>query len=170
MAEAGDDGGMIFVTDANIWIDLDNGGLTALAFTLSYRLVSPDVVVNELGEKLAGRLLDEGLIIYPTELEPGEVFLELRLRYKHPSDEDLYALLLAIEQRWGLLTGDRQLREAAEKHGLEVHGLLWILDELVAAKMLAKRAAAGALTNIIDQGARLPEDECNSRLLRWRTP
>lgn len=160
---------MILVTDANVWIDLDNGGLTALVFALQYEFVSPDVVVNELGPELAGRLVDQGLTSHITESEAGDAFLELRGRYKHPSDEDLYALLLAIEQGWGLLTGDRELREAAEGHELEVHGLLWVLDELVAARLLAKRAAARALTTIREQGARLPDHECEKRLLRWGT-
>ncbi|MHB8995211.1 MAG: PIN domain-containing protein [Armatimonadota bacterium] len=167
MAEAGGGGGVIFVTDANVWIDLDNGGLTALVFALPYDFVSPDVVVHELGDELGGRLLDGGLVEHTTGPEADAAFANLRARYKHPSDEDLYALLLALEQRWGLLTGDRELREAAEGHGLEVHGLLWVLDELVDAELLAMRAAARALQRILDDGARLPADECDKRLLHW---
>jgi len=158
---------VILVTDANVWIDLDNGGLTALVFALEYEFVSPDVVVNELGDELGGRLIDQGLVEYATESETDDAFADLRARYKHPSDEDLYALLLAIQQDWGLLTGDRQLRDAAKEYGLEVHGLLWVMDELVAARLLAPRAAARSLTTIRELGARLPDDECDKRLLHW---
>ncbi|MCE5216046.1 type II toxin-antitoxin system VapC family toxin [bacterium] len=169
MAEAGGGRSLSLVTDANVWIDLDNGGLTALVFALGYEFVSPDTVVDELGPDLAGRLLDQGLLSHSAGPESGAALLELRSRYKHPSDADLYALLLAIEQGWGLLTGDRQLREAAQGQQLEVHGLLWVLDELVARRLLAVRAAARALTTIREQGARLPADECDERLLRWGT-
>jgi predicted nucleic acid-binding protein len=158
---------VILVTDANVWIDLDNGELTALVFALPHDFVSPDVVVNELGDELGGRLVDQGLTKLARETETDAEFAALRAHYRHPSDEDLYALLLAIEQRWGLLTGDRELREVAEEHGLEVHGLLWVLDELVAAELLAARGAARALQTILDQGARLPAEECGKRLLHW---
>ena len=160
---------MILVTDANVWIDLDNGGLTALVFALDHEFVSPDVILQELGPELAGRLLDEGLTSHPTDAVADDAFAELRVLYKRPGDADLLALLLAIEHRWTLLTGDRHLREAAERHGLEVHGLLWVLDSLVAAELLAERAAALALQTILDQGARLPESECARRLQDWRT-
>ena len=93
--------------------------------------------------------------------------MELRTRYRYPSDADLYALRLAIAQRWSLLTGDRELREAAEDRGLEVHGVLWVLDELVSAGVLTMQAAATALERMLAEGARLPADEGERRLLGW---
>ena len=158
---------MKLVTDANVWIDLDNGELVALTFDLPYEFASPDVVVAELGPDLGGLLRDQGLLVVAREQAIDEDWAELRVRYKHPSDEDLYALLLAAERRWGLLTGDRELRQAAEEEGLEVHGVLWVLDELLGEGLLAPRAAERALSLMLELGARLPADECGKRMAHW---
>lgn len=75
---------------------------------------------------------------------------------------------MALERRWGLLTGDRELRHVAEERGLEVHGVLWVLDQLVEHGLLAPRAARRSLRAMLDQGAWLPADECEKRFSRWR--
>ena len=128
------------------------------------------MVVAELGAELGGLVRDQGLLVVSREAGADERWAELRVRYRHPSDEDLHALLLATERRWGLLTGDRELRQAAEEQGLEVHGVLWVLDELVAKDLLAMRAAARALKTMLESGSRLPEDECEKRRIQWGRP
>ena len=41
-----------------------------------------------------------------------------------------FAFALAQGRQWTLLTGDEGLRRTAEAHALEVHGTLWVLDQL----------------------------------------
>lgn len=43
---------------------------------------------------------------------------------KHPGRTDLFALVLAMEEKTILLTGDNALRKAALQEGVEAHGIL----------------------------------------------
>ena len=156
------------VTDANVWIDLDNGGLTTVAFSLPHAFASPDTVVRELGPELGAELRALGLEVLETPPERQHEWVTLRVRYRLPSDADLHALLHARLLGARLITGDRDLRCAAEAEGVQVSGLLWVMDELVGRVLLTKRAAAHSLRLICDCGARLPADEVRKRLRTWR--
>jgi len=170
VAKAGGDSSLKLVTDANVWIDLDNGGLVALTFALPYEFASPNIVVAELQGELGGLVADQGLRGVPREMATSEQWFAMRRRYARPSDADIEALLLAIEWGSGLLTGDKDLRRAAEAAGLVVHGVLWVLDELVGTKLLAPRGATRALRAMLEKGAHLPEDECRRRMIDWGRP
>lgn len=138
-----------------------------MTFTLPYEWASPDVVVAELGGPLGEKVKKHGLQVLSGAPPPAEKWEELRKQYRHPSDADLYALWWAVNYRWGLLTGDWELRQAAKAQGLEVHGVLWILDQLVATERLCPLAAARALKKMLEGGARLPPEACQKRLQQW---
>lgn len=89
------------------------------------------------------------------------------MKYRRPGDADLFGLLHAARAGTRLLSGDGDLRQAAESEGVDVSGLLWLLDRLVQDTIIPPRRAGRALQSMIDQGARLPADECDSRLLKW---
>jgi len=67
-----------------------------------------------------------------------------------------------------LLTGDAHLREAAKSEGVDVHGVLWVLDELVAQSILTPPDAATSLQRITAAGGWLPRMESEDRIKRWR--
>lgn len=66
-----------------------------------------------------------------------------------------------------MVTGDRRLTELATAQGLSVHGVLWILDEMVGHRVLRATQAAAALRKMLDQGARLPKIEYQKRFEKW---
>ena len=67
-----------------------------------------------------------------------------------------------------LITGDNNLRTAGEEQGVEVHGTLWLLDQLHANGHLPDSAAHNALKRMVDEGSWLPKEEVQKRLTRWR--
>ena len=81
--------------------------------------------------------------------------------------EDRTVLFLALEVDAILITGDRRLRLEGLRRNLEVHGLLWILDELVVRQKLTPKLAAAKLRVIVSEGAFLPQDECEKRFRAW---
>ncbi|HYU31573.1 MAG TPA: hypothetical protein VEW48_05380 [Thermoanaerobaculia bacterium] len=160
----------ICVTDTNFWIDLDTGGLIGPIFQLPFEWQVPDVIAEELKRPAGAELVRRGLRV--RELDGGQVaeVVALAAVYPHPSRSDLFALVLARAQRALLLTGDRHLRQAAEQEGVKVHGTLWLLDELVERSVITPRDAADALQLMREGHRRLPAEEVDRRLRRWRGP
>jgi hypothetical protein len=80
---------------------------------------------------------------------------------------DLGVMYLARRERAILLTGDLNLRKESAKAGIRVHGLLWILDQLIGSELLSPKDAAKKLRLVLAQGAFLPPAECDERFRRW---
>jgi len=159
----------VLVTDTNIWIDLENGSILIEVFRLPYQFLIPDLAIQELKRPKWETLAVLGL--EARELAAGQMVELSRLRqtYRNLSINDLAAFLLARTLDETLLTGDWHLSELANANGLSVHGVLWLLDELVYFQALMPGQAAAALRRMLAQGARLPDDECEKRLKNWST-
>lgn len=157
----------VLVTDTSLWIDLENGGILAAIFLLPYRFVVPDFAIPELVHPAWDTLHAMGL--EALELSPAQVaeLQQLRESHRNLSIIDLAAFLLARHLPAALLTGDGHLTKQARAHGLPVHGVLWLLDQMVDFQALAPGQAAAALSLMLAQNARLPTAECISRLSKW---
>jgi hypothetical protein len=157
----------VLVTDTNIWIDLENGGILVEVFRLPYQFLIPDLAIQELIRPRWETLAVLGL--EARELAAGQMVELSRLRqaYRNLSIIDLAAFLLAKALDVTLLTGDWRLSELASSNGLSVHGVLWLLDEMVHYQALMPGQAATALRRMRAQGARLPSDECEKRIKNW---
>jgi len=157
----------VMVTDTNIWIDLENGGIVTEVFQLPHRFLIPDFAIPELIRP--GWEILEVLGLESRELSAEHVFelAQLRQTHRNLSVIDLAAFLLAKMLDATLLTGDWRLTELAIINGLSVHGVLWLLDELVHFLVLTPKQAAIALRRMLEQGARLPPDDCSDRLVNW---
>ena len=157
----------ILVTDTNIWIDLENGRILTEIFKLPYQFVTPDFALGEFISPGWQTLQNLGLTIHSLESESILELVYLRQNHHQVSVVDLSALLLAKALRASLVTGDRRLRELALSQGLSVHGVLWILDEMVVHQAVSPSQSAEVLRRMISNGARLPAGECQRRLERW---
>jgi len=164
----------LVVKDANIFIDLVNAGMLDLWCATGIATLTTDFVVSELkagpqwGE--AETLIESGAIEV-AEFAAEETLQIHSLRAHHRvSMADGSVLYLSMSREARLLTGDRRLRRAAEKAGVEVGGLLWVIDELVAKSLLSPETAAERLRDMLNRGARLPDHEVEVRLNRWSEP
>src|SRR5438067_940767 len=161
----------VAVKDACVLIDLVNGGLLDAWFRLGIETFTTDLVIRQVKADLQWKavsvFIEAGLLRIETltgeQIERmGRTHADVRLGI-----EDQSAIFLAIERNAILLTGDRRLRIEAGKHKVDVRGLLWILDELVARSVIPPALAALRLQAMRESGARLPKEECEERLRRW---
>lgn len=164
--------GVCCVTDTNIWIDLQEGGLLDSVFEMDVTWLIPDLVERELvehksEENLRVRLVEWGLVIRALDGDEIEAVIDLGSTYARPSRTDLATLVVADNDNGILVTGDAALRDAAEGEGIEVHGTLWIVDALVVQEIVRKREAARALQLMMDGDRRLPQNEVERRVQRW---
>ena len=81
---------------------------------------------------------------------------------------DCSCLYLAEEISGTLLTGDGALRRIAEQQNIPVHGILWVLDELIARGLIAKTEAHEKLLQLKELNPRLPGHESQKRLKAWK--
>lgn len=160
---------MLCVTDANIWIDLHNADLLDAVFALDHAWQSPDLVLrNDVLTVDRALLIERGLKVRKLSGTELNQIPPLNKRYAHPSPPDLAVLVTALIDEGIVVTGDRALRIAAVAEGATVHGVLWILDELLTHDILSPARAAIALRVIVRTGSYLPEAEVQQRLRRWK--
>ena len=103
-------------------------------------------------------------------LQPEEVSFAQRIKNERKplSLPDCFALSCARRPDHVLLTSDGPLRTAAKDYGVEMYGLLWLLDGLAESGAAAHHALHEGLTKIA-QGprCRLPKAEIQKRLNLW---
>jgi len=151
----------VLISDTSVIIDLDRGKLLEQLFQLPYDFCVPDLLYKrELAGELGDKLRSYGLDV--VELSPAELSraTSLRREVKVLSTPDTFAFSLAEARRWTLLTGDGALRGLCKKKGVQMHGVLWIIEEMNREKIEDTEALFNALTVINDHPrCRLPVAE-----------
>lgn len=152
----------IIISDSSCLIDLQKASLLEAFVRLPYDMCVPDVIFESellsFSAKQKKSLQSEGLKIL--EL-PGDGILSVQnLRREKPalSVNDCFACILA-QRHPGcvLLTGDGDLRMVSEERGIEVHGILWCMDEIHTAQTATVRQIHDALVSFsADATVRLP--------------
>ncbi len=146
----------LLISDANILIDMEEGNLLAQMFQLPYSFSIPDILFYEELEQEHEHLLELGLRLDELEGELVQYSLELVEQYRKPSRNDCFALALAKQQQCPLLTGDKDLRAAAENEAVVVMGTVWLLAQLVTQQIITAEEARTSLVLMQDAGRRLP--------------
>ena len=154
----------LLVSDANILIDLEEGALLVSMFSLDFQFIIPDILFFEELVELHAHFLDYGLEQRTLSSESMIRAWEMAQIHKRPSRHDLFALSLAKQELCPLLTGDKDLKEAAEKEGVEVRGTIWLVEELVRTKRVSVNIAKSAYDKMEQSGRRLPWKKAKYRL------
>jgi predicted nucleic acid-binding protein len=152
---------LAFISDANILIDVEVGGLMAPMFSLGYQFAVPDVLYFE------ERWRDMGLIVQSLPAEGVARVQALSQKHTRPSRNDLFALALAQQAQCPLLTGDAALRSAAEAERVVVKGTIWLVTEMVRKQCITASVARVAFKAMQEQGRRLPCELAHSMLKPW---
>jgi Domain of unknown function (DUF3368). len=147
---------LLLISDANILIDIEIGGLIAPMFSLDYQFVVPDVLFYEELEGQHGYLLNMGLDARNLDESLVTRVAKLAVQYPRPGRNDLFALVLAASEECPLLTGDKDLKAVAEAENVEVRGTLWLVTEMVTAGKISVHVARGAYQQMRAHGRRLP--------------
>lgn len=146
----------LIVSDANIFIDMESGGLTRLMFRMGEEIAVPDVLYEEELRQHHGDLPGHGLRILEVRSEFMTEAVRLRATYPAAGANDVLALVLAKQERCPLLTGDAALRQAAESEAVPVQGTLWIVQEMLRLGLVTHAMATDAYARMKAEGRRLP--------------
>ena len=132
----------LLISDANILIDMEDGGLLTLMFKLPYVFRVPAILFAEELEEGHRYMLALGLQLGELTSDSMIYAQGLCARYANPSRNDCFSLALARQENCPLLTGDR----------------------LVIHQVITVAAARNAYAEMRRKGSRLPWDEAERRL------
>lgn len=154
------------VADTCVCLDLWHGNLLPNVGSLGVTLSIPDLVAEELKNPGVDHFVAAGMKVVSGDGDVVALVFRWREIYRKPSLPDLFAMGIARRSGAILLTGDKHLRAASPKEGVEARGILWLLDQLEG--KVSQARLAQALEQILSNGAFLPKLECERRLNRWR--
>ena len=158
----------ILVVDTSIWIDLSNAGLVDSFFMLPYTIIVTDFVHSKEYIRFGWRVLEQKGLRFQG-LDPQEVagLYALSQKRRKISLVDLAMFIVARKVQGILLTGDNDLRQLALQE-LEVHGFLWVMDEMVSLTILEPTDAIALLQSILKlPTTRLPKSKCEKTIKKW---
>ena len=163
----------VVISDSSCLIDLRKTSLLDVFLRLPYELLIPNTLFeDELLKFTPGQkkvLVRGGLKVVDL---PGESVLRARKiarEMPHLSIHDGFAFALAQSYPGCiLLTGDGGLRALANEHDMEVHGVLWVIDELHRHAVCTAEILLQALQLMADDPTvRLPQRELAAYIKRY---
>src|SRR5260221_3740605 len=163
----------IIVSDSSCLIDLRKASLLDAFLRLPYEVLIPNTLFEE---ELIGFSVEQKEALVRGGLQivdlPGEGVLraqEIVGALPHLSIHDGFAFALA-ERCPGciLLTGDGGLRKLGLDNRMEVHGVLWIIDEIHANGLASRTALLAILRGFGDDSTvRLPKRDLIAQIKRY---
>lgn len=155
---------LLLISDANILIDMEEGQLLECMFKLPFQFRIPDVLFYEELEEQHAHLPELGLQLGTLTGATVASISQLTRKYPKPSHNDRMALALARQEQCPLLTGDRHLRQAAEREGILVQGTLWLVEQLITHQIIDLPIAKNSYQLMQANGRRLPWEIALQRL------
>ena len=159
----------LLISDANILIDLDVGGLIEAMFKLPETFAVPNILFEEELLQHHPELPGYGLRVLEISEEYVREAYRLRGQYNKPGQNDLFALALAKQEACPLLTGDKALREAAVHDLVDVRGTLWLIDRLIDERIILLEVAEIAYDKMQIEGRRLPWGKVKAQIKKYKS-
>jgi predicted nucleic acid-binding protein len=162
----------IAVSDANIFIDLLEVEAVAHLFSLDMEVHTTDRVLLELYPEQEQELLKyhtRGDLILHQITDDDKAAINAANYNPGLSDADKSVLFLAGRVEAMVLTGDDLVRKNCHQSAIEIHGILWLLDQFVEQGILETSQVHRLLERLMTINTRLPVEHCTTRLNKWKT-
>ena len=159
----------VLVSDSSVLIEFSKRDLPDRMFELRFQFAVPDLLFNEelidLGPYNRQDLLRLGLRVEALDPESVATAIGYQSRRRALSLVDCFALALAHHQGYTLLTEDRRMRSCALEEGIQIHDVLWLVDEMHRAAILTRSQVVVALEAMLsDHRCPIPKQELARRL------
>ena len=163
----------LIITDTNIFFDIISIGALPEFFTLNYFISTTDFVVNEILESeqkeqieffIKARKLNV-INLSAEEITEVRNFVTKRV-FKGITDKTV--LWKSYQLKCPLLTGDKKLRNEAEDLKIEVHGSLWVVNELIEKEIFTRTKGVELLKKLKFINSSLPHDEIDKLIKRLK--
>jgi predicted nucleic acid-binding protein len=163
----------VAITDVSVLFDLFNVGVLPEFFGLDIEIYTTDFIYNEIlqsDEKSEFELFVRSgqLKIIVVDDAEQETISNMNLTFSIRSLADKTALFKAMQMQCILLTCDDKIKKEAIKQNLEVHGSIWIIDQLFENEIIDTKRAIEVIESLIKSNSWLPLDELDRRLNMYK--
>ena len=161
----------VLVSDSSILIEFSKRELLGRMFELQFQFAVPDLLFHEelidLGPYSRQDLLTFGLSVESLDAEGVEMAIAYQAARPALSLVDSFALALAGQQGWHLLTEDRPMRAVAELEGILHRDAMWVIDNMMDAGILSASRVMAVLEGMRDDPrCPIPKLELSARIRR----
>ena len=165
----------VAVTDANIFIDLYDLGLTKSFFNLELEIHTTSAVLYELyseQQEVLQAYQSVGMLSVHNLQEQDFIEIYDENYPKSLSEADKSVLHVANKINACVLSSDKTLRNCAKNKDIEYHGMIWIFDKFVETTVLTSKEAKAKLnqlvaSNFIFRNNQKVIEEIEKRLKNW---
>lgn len=166
----------IAVTDANIFIDLYDLGLTKSFFNLELEVHTTSAVLYELyseQQEILQAYQSVGKLDVHNLQEQDFIEIYNENYPKSLSEADKSVLHVANKINACVLSSDKTLRNCAKNKDIEYHGMIWIFDKFVETETLTPKEAKTKLnqlvaSNFLFRNNQKLVEEIEKRLKIWK--
>jgi|694.fasta_scaffold00740_49 rRNA-processing protein FCF1 len=157
----------LHINDANILMDIVKLDLVEAFLALGFELYTTDFVFAEMELEQQVLLQSEVLIkIAADENEMNDIFT-MTEQHTGLSFEDCSAWYFAQKLDGILVTGDGKLRTKARASGIDVRGMIYIIEQIKEQQLLPVELCVAKLKLLKELNDRLPIDEIDNRIQSW---
>jgi predicted nucleic acid-binding protein len=161
----------IVVTDTNVFIDLMSVDALEAFFALGLEVHTTGFVTNELNKEQSALLLPHigaGRLQLDrfTDTEIYEIDVMVTRNQLHFTDRSV--IRLAEKLTAMVLSGDGRLWKECQARRLEVHGSIWVLEQLWVKRLVQPLSCIQRLEDLKRINSRLPKDKIDALIERIR--
>ncbi len=157
----------LHINDANILMDIVKLDLTVSFLALEFELYTTDFVFAEMEQEQQEQLLSDTLIKIGANQEDMNAIFELSEQHPGLSYEDCSTWYFAQKMDGILVTGDGKLRTKARASGVEVRGMIYIIEQIKQQGLLPTVDCIEKLRLLRELNDRLPMNEIENRIQTW---
>lgn len=163
----------VVITDVSVFFDLYHLKVLSEFFALDLEVHTTDFVYNEIinsdqkSEFTVFERIKKLHIIKITAIEEDQI-RAMEFSRSNKSFADRTILWKAKQFKCALLTGDSKLRKEAEVHGLEVHGSIWVINQLIENELVSQGKGIELFKQMKLVNPRLPMEEIERLIKRLK--
>ena len=166
----------VVVSDTNIFIDLIESNLFECFLDLPWEIHTTDFVIEELKKESQRSTVENfiksgEIIVKSFSAKEMEELVDFKISQRTKSNvsiQDCSVWLYAQKNTYTLLTGDEKLKRVASDSGVDVHGVIFVIDKLVESLTIRRTAAVEALVKLKETNPRLPRCYIEERINKWK--
>jgi len=159
----------LIITDTNVLFDVIKISALPEFFSLDYDICTTVFVIEEIKPSGQRELVDTFIrakkltvIEFTGEDVEDVVNFDTVKGLKRFTDKSV--IWKSVQLNCPMLTGDKKMKEIAENIGIEVHGSIWVIDELYNYNLISSEKAIELLEQLLKTNSWLPRNEIERRI------